>query len=109
MTLPCNILKRILFASLIHLLLFANTSSVLAQEQEENPELPEPIDITASTITYNQDSGILMANGNVELSYKGHKFSCEELNFDTLHNNLTAHGNVDWQYGTWTIKGDEVH
>lgn len=109
MTLPCNILKRILFASLIHLLLFANTSSVLAQEQEENPELPEPIDITASTITYNQDSGILMANGNVELSYKGHKFSCEELNFDTLHNNLTTRGNVDWQYGTWTIKGDEVH
>jgi len=106
MTASGFILKRIFFTGLIPFLFLVNTSGILAEE--ENPEPPEPVDITASTITYNQDSGILMANGDVELSYKGHKFSCEELNFDTLHNNLTACGNVDWQYGAWVIKGEKV-
>jgi len=105
---PSNISKYIFSIGIILFIFLANTSVILAQEQEENSELPEPIDITASTITYNQNSGILMASGDVELSYKGHKFSCEELNFDTVHDNLTARGNVDWQYKTWAVKGEKV-
>ena len=92
-----TILKKAI--SLIFLLLIFSASTLSAYE----------VDIKADSLTYEQDSGVITASGNIELDWLGKILKADNIEVTIPSKKIKADGNVSILESSNTIFADSVN
>jgi LPS-assembly protein len=77
----------------------ANPAQAVSNTKRKSPKLKlpsksVPMDVVAETMTYNENTKIAVATGDVYLSYKHYRLRADKLIYDQAHHKLHAEGNV---------------
>jgi lipopolysaccharide assembly outer membrane protein LptD (OstA) len=94
--------KFLIFSYIFTFYILHFTFSCYAQEAKE------PIIVNGDTVEYSMDSKEVTASGNVEVTYKGTKLTCEKLTVNTQTKDSSAEGNVRLEDEKGVIKGAKV-
>jgi hypothetical protein len=81
-----------------------NLDYLFAQEEKK----PEGIIINGDTVEYSTDAKEVTASGNVEVTYKGSRLTCNKLTVNTQTKDGVAEGNVRLEDKKGVIEGSRI-
>ncbi|MFH1248438.1 MAG: LPS export ABC transporter periplasmic protein LptC, partial [Candidatus Omnitrophota bacterium] len=79
-----------------------------AAEEVGKKELSKPIEVNGDLVEYSPDNKVVTAKGNVDVTYKGTKLSCEKLSVNTETKEALAEGKVLVEDEKGIIKGSKM-
>lgn len=87
-----------MFAGIFAVVVVMAASAALAQE-DANP----PVSLSADEMQYDQNSTVVIASGNVEISQTGKTLIADHVTYDRLNNKVGASGNVILHYSNGDV------
>ncbi|RJP29047.1 MAG: LPS-assembly protein LptD [Candidatus Omnitrophota bacterium] len=87
--------------TILCLLVFSGAS---AEEAKDN----KPVIVNADVLEYATEKNEVVASGNVSITYKGSKLTCDKITVDTVTKDAVAEGNVRLDDKQGTVEGKKI-
>ncbi|PIQ90658.1 MAG: hypothetical protein COV71_03325 [Candidatus Omnitrophica bacterium CG11_big_fil_rev_8_21_14_0_20_41_12] len=100
---PLNKFKRIIFLVCFFNALVLSSGLIFAEEAKESP-----IIINGDNVEYSADSREVSATGNIEVTYKGSKLTCNKLRVNMQTRDGVAEGNARLQDAKGVVTGEKI-